>query len=93
MDDPILEELVEKALEPLGKVVATPAGVAQGDAVENFPDGDGSETNALVGNRIEKGGDTRFGSRTHHLRHDVGIEEPRQRLGHALSSSANEIGL
>ena len=45
MDDPILEELVEKALEPLGEVVATPSGIAETDAVENFPDGDGGETN------------------------------------------------
>ena len=59
----------------------------------NFSDGDGGEAVSRFGNRIVRGGDARFRPRSHHLRDDVGIEEPGQPLGRALSSSANETGL
>ena len=41
-------------LKPLGKVVPAPSGVETADAVEDFPDGDGRETNPLPGDPIEK---------------------------------------
>ena len=93
IDDPNLEQFTEKIQEPLGEVVATPSGSATADSVENFSDSDGGEAVSRLGNRIVKGGDARFRPRSHHLRDDVGIEEPGQPLGHALSSSANETGL
>ena len=93
IDDSILKQFVEKVSEPFGKVVAAPTGSETADPVQNFPDSDGGETDPLFGNRIEKGGDAWFRPRPHHLRDDVGVKEPGQPLGHALSSSANETGL
>ena len=92
IDDPILEHFIEKIPQPLGEIVATPSGSETVDPVENFSDGDGGETDSLVGIRIVKGGDVRFRFRSHHLRDDVGIEEPIQWLGYALSSRTNDTG-
>lgn len=67
---------------------------AKGDSpgVEKFPGGGESEPDTLAGNRIEKGGDARFGSRPHHFRHNVGIEEPRQRFGRAFEVGTRPKG-
>ena len=62
-----LEKLVEKALKPLGKVVPAPSRVESADAIEDFPDGDGGETNPIPGDPVEKLGDPWFRLRPHHL--------------------------
>ncbi len=60
-DEPALEQIVEKILEPVGEFALAPAGIDPADPVENLPDGDGSDAPPLVGDGIEKGGDLRVG--------------------------------
>ena len=93
LDNPVLEQLVENILEPVGEVAPSPAGIESADTVEHLPDGDGGEADALVGDRIEKGGDPRFGLRPHHLGDDVRVDEPREPGGHSSSSRGNDTGL
>ena len=92
LDDPILEQLVDKVLEPVGEVAPSPAGLEPADTVQHLPDGDGSKADALVGDRIEKGGDPRLGLRPHHFGNDVRVDQPRQRGGHSSSSRENDSG-
>ena len=93
VDDPVLEQLIEKILEPFGKTVPATAGGETADAVENLPDGDRGKAEALAFYRIEKGGDTWLRPRPHHLGYDVGVGQPRKRFGHSPSSPANVRGL
>ena len=86
LDDPVLEQLVDKVLESVGEVAPSPAGV------EQLPDGDGGEAGTLVVDRIEKGSDPRLGPRTHHFGDDVRVNQARQRGGHSSSSRINDSG-
>ena len=93
MDDPVLEQLVEKIAKPFREAASAPAGSQTTDAVKHLPDGDGREANAFGLDRIEKGGDLRFGPRAHHLGDDVGVYQPRERGGHPSSPPENDSGL
>ncbi len=73
VEDAVLEQLVEKIVEPIGETVPTPAGSETSDAVEDLPNGDGREADALGGDGIEKGGNAGFRSRPHHFGDDVRV--------------------
>ena len=76
-----------------GKVLPAPARGETADAVEDFPDGDGGEANALAFDGIQESGDPRLRARPHHLGDDVRIDQPGKLGSHAPSSSANDSGL
>ncbi len=92
LDDPVLEQLVDKVLEPVSEVAPSPAGVEPADAVEHLQDGDGGEAKALVGNRIEKSPDPRLGPRSHHFGDDIRVYKLRERCSHSSSSRENDSG-
>ena len=69
------------------------AGRQTADAVEDLPDGDGREPEALARDRIEKGSNPWLGPRPHHFGDDVRVDQPRERGGHSRFSPENDSGL
>ena len=63
----ILKEVIEQVLESIGEGVTSPSGIEKANAVEDFPDRNGCETNPLVGDPIQKRSDPRFRMRAHHF--------------------------
>ena len=93
VDDPVLEQFVEEIVESGGKVLPAPARGQTTDAVEDFPDGDGGEADAISFDGIQECGDSRLWAGPHHLRDDVRIDQPGKLGSHPPSSSANDSGL
>ena len=93
IDNAVLEQLVEKIVDPVGKTTSASPGCQTANSIQYLPDGDGREPEAVIGNRVEKGRDPLLRARPHHPGNDVGIHEPGKRSGHACSSPVNDSGL
>ena len=67
VENPLLKEVVEQVLKSIGEGFTSPSGIEKANAVEDFPDSNGCETNPLVGDLIQKRSHTRIWMRTHHF--------------------------
>ncbi len=93
LDDAILEQLVKKILKVLGKAApATPVSQTA-DTVETLPDRDEREAQAVVGDRVETGGNPGIRFRPHCSGDDIRVREQSERCGHSPPSPENNSGL
>jgi len=64
----------KECIESFDKIITTTSGVEAGDPVQDFPDGDRRNANALKGDSIKENHNPWLWSRPHHFGNDIRVD-------------------